>query len=176
MRKVLIIIATALCLSSCAITNNSYYSKTHYFGDVALLNNNGDTLRQWKQAIIGYENTGAYQNDKSWFLGNDYGTNFIDNQGKSIYLRGGIVIVDNVRKATDTKAFKVYTSSEKADIAEFEKKYNVLKLNVAECDKQLRQTNDNEYKAFKAEQIQGLSRQMDEIKEYLQRTYNYKID
>lgn len=168
MRKTLIIIATALCLSSCAITTSFYYA------DITLMNDSGEIINKWNDAQIGYEKT-AYQYNEGWSTKSAFGMSFLDNQGKLIHLRGGIVIIDNFRTQTDINGYD-YTSFEKNEIAKQKQKYNVLKLNIAECEKQIAKSNDDEFITLKQEQIQGLSRQMDEIKEYLQRTYNYKID
>lgn len=167
MRKILIIIATALCLSSCAIT-------TYYYADITLMNDNGNIIKKWDDAQIGYEKT-AYQYNEGWSTKSAFGMSFLDNQGRLIHLRGGIVIVDNFRTQTDVYGYD-YTDFEKNDIAKQKQKYKVLKLNITECEKQITKNKDDEFIALKQEQIQGLSRQMGEIKEYLQRAYNYKID
>ena len=79
--------------TSCGVTNVISY------GDVSLLNTNGEMIQKWESSTLSteiYDNYTGQQISYSYPLKNS-GLNFTDKDGETHYISGGIIIVDNIR-------------------------------------------------------------------------------
>src|SRR5574344_179362 len=82
-----------IILTSCGVT------KVTSYGDVSLLNTNGEVIQKWENSTLGaetYDNYTGQQISYSQPLKNS-GLNFTDKDGEGHYISGGIIIVDNIR-------------------------------------------------------------------------------
>ena len=82
-----------IILTSCGVT------KVASYGDVSLLNTNGEVIQKWENSTLGaetYDNYTGQQISYSQPLKNS-GLNFTDKDGETHYISGGIIIVDNIR-------------------------------------------------------------------------------
>ena len=92
---ILIAIAT-ISLSSCGTTRITY-------GDISVLDNNGQTIRHWDNCSM-EENESKYnpttntvQNIRYYHgINRQEGLSFMDSTGETHYVSGGIIIVDNI--------------------------------------------------------------------------------
>lgn len=102
MKHASIFVLLMVILSSCGVTQ---YTTTQ--GDITLLNNNGEVVRQWEESTMGVEVTytslGYTSSYSSKALKNS-GLSFTDKNGESHYISGGIIIVDNIKTITESKS------------------------------------------------------------------------
>ncbi len=113
MKHIGIIILLMVILSSCGVT---IYTTTTS-GDITLLNNNGEVIRQWEESTMSVETTitsGGYTTSSDYVgtpLKNG-GINFTDKNGESHYVSGGIIIIDNIKTSTEKEQIKKNTDGE----------------------------------------------------------------
>ena len=105
MKKLFILCIIALSMFSCVSVQT--YS---YKGNVTLLSNNGDEIESWNNATMAYgDNYNGtyiypYNNNSNNVVG------LISEQGELTYIKGGIVIIRDVKKITHQ--YNEYTYSE----------------------------------------------------------------
>ena len=92
-RNIFAILSAAALLASCA--------EYKYIGDISLLNGAGDTLRVWRGAEVaseydGYTEYNGLQNG---------GVTFITKEGGVTHIRGGIIIVENIKAVTAAPSY-----------------------------------------------------------------------
>lgn len=150
MKKFIVLIIMAFALCSCA----TYAT----YGDIALLNNNGETIQRWDNAIIDKDSpTEITRGIKAGGA-----LNFQDEDGVYHYINGGIIIVDNLTQKAITYAERQEYNSR--DLKTIIEEYNAIKLQVTQKESELKTLpkNSEEYRERKAE-ITRLKRQMDEL-------------
>lgn len=95
-----------IILTSCGVT------KVASYGDVSLLNTNGEVIQKWENSTLGaetYDNYTGQQISYSQPLKNS-GLNFTDKDGEGHYISGGIIIVDNIRTTSHSEQPTIQTS------------------------------------------------------------------
>lgn len=145
-----------IILTSCGVT------KVTSYGDVSLLNTNGEVIQKWENSTLGsetYDNSTGQQISYSQPLKNS-GLNFTDKDGESHYISGGIIIVDNIR--TINQSTPVIQKSDNDLTSEYEN----LKEQYSEKKKYLKQNkgklSDTEVKSIKSE-MKTIMRRIQEI-------------
>ena len=145
-----------IILTSCGVTKITSY------GDVSLLNTNGEMIQKWENSTLGsetYDNHTGEQISYSLPLKNG-GLNFTDKDGESHYISGGIIIVDNIR--TINQSTPVIQKSDNDLTSEYEN----LKEQYSEKKKYLKQNkgklSDTEVKSIKSE-MKTIMRRIQEI-------------
>lgn len=73
----------------CILINTS--CSVYTIADVGLFNDDGKKINEWENAIVGKDGAGCLKNG---------GINFTTNNGETLYISGGIIILKNVRKET----------------------------------------------------------------------------
>ena len=131
--------------TSCGVTNVISY------GDVSLLNTNGEMIQKWESSTLSteiYDNYTGQQISYSYPLKNS-GLNFTDKDGETHYISGGIIIVDNIR-TTDHSEPTIQTSDDNQ-----ESEYENLKKQYSEKRQYLKNNkgrlSDTEVDSIKAE-------------------------
>lgn len=84
------ILSAAVLLASC--------SEYKYIGDISLLNSAGDTLRVWNGAEVASEYNGHTEYNGI----QNGGVMFKTKEGGVTYIRGGIIIVENIKVEVET--------------------------------------------------------------------------
>ena len=145
-----------IILTSCGVT------KVTSYGDVSLLNTNGEIIQKWDSSTLGsetYDNSTGQQISYSLPLKNG-GLNFTDKDGESHYISGGIIIVDNIR--TISQSTPVIQESDNDLTSEYENP----KEQYSEKRKYLKQNkgklSDAEVKSIKSE-MKTIMRRIQEI-------------
>ena len=145
-----------IILTSCGVTKITSY------GDVSLLNTNGEMIQKWENSTLSsetYDNYTGEQISYSLPLKNG-GLNFTDKDGETHYISGGIIIVDNIRTINQSKP--VIQKSDNDLTSEYEN----LKEQYSEKKKYLKQNkgklSDTEVKSIKSE-MKTIMRRIQEI-------------
>ena len=132
--------------TSCGVTNVISY------GDVSLLNTNGEMIQKWESSTLSteiYDNYTGQQISYSYPLKNS-GLNFTDKDGETHYISGGIIIVDNIRTTSHSEQPTIQTSDNDQT-----SEYENLKKQYSEKRKYLKQNkgklSDTEVKSIKSE-------------------------
>lgn len=99
-KNIIGIIGLGVLMTSCSITHNTV-------GDITLLDNNGEIIREWDNSIIHQEMDNGYTTFTSLKNG---GLNFVDESGEAHYISGGIIIVDNIKETKPIRT-SINTSS-----------------------------------------------------------------
>lgn len=130
-------------LTSCGVTSVISY------GDVSLLDSNGEMIQQWDNSTLGisaYDNCTGQKISYSYPLKNE-GLNFTDKDGEVHYISGGIIIVNNIR----TTRYPAQSISDDIQISEYEN----LRRQYQEKRKYLKQNkgriSDEEAESIKSE-------------------------
>ena len=149
-----------IILTSCGVT------KVTSYGDVSLLNTNGEVIQKWDSSTLSsetYDNYTGEQISYSQPLKNS-GLNFTDKDGESHYISGGIIIVNNIR--TISQSTPVIQKSDNDLTSEYEN----LKEQYSEKKKYLKQNkgklSDAEVKSIKSE-MKTIMKRIQEIKNIL---------
>lgn len=131
--------------TSCGVTNVISY------GDVSLLNTNGEMIQKWESSTLSteiYDNYTGQQISYSYPLKNS-GLNFTDKDGGTHYISGGIIIVDNIRTTGHSEP-TIQTSDN-----DQESEYENLKKQYSEKRKYLKNNkgklSDTEVESIKSE-------------------------
>ena len=134
-----------IILTSCGVT------KVTSYGDVSLLNTNGEVIQKWENSTLGaetYDNYTGQQISYSYPLKNS-GLNFTDKDGETHYISGGIIIVDNIRTTGHSEP-TIQTSDDNQ-----ESEYENLKKQYSEKRQYLKNNkgklSDTEVDSIKAE-------------------------
>lgn len=155
-----------IILTSCGVT------KVASYGDVSLLNTNGEVIQKWENSTLGaetYDNYTGQQISYSQPLKNS-GLNFTDKDGEGHYISGGIIIVDNIRTISKpTPVIQEYDNDLTSD-NNLTSEYENLKKQFSEKSKYLKQNkgklSDAEVKLIKSE-MKTIMKRIQEIKNTL---------
>ena len=147
-----------IILTSCGVTKITSY------GDVSLLNTNGEMIQKWENSTLSsetYDNSTGQQISYSLPLKNG-GLNFTDKDGETHYISGGIIIVNNIR--TISQSTPVIQESDNDLTSEYEN----LNEQYSEKEKYLKQNkgklSDTEVKSIKSE-MKTIMRRIQEIED-----------
>ena len=140
-----------IILTACGVT------KVTSYGDVSLLNTNGEVIQKWENSTLGaetYDNYTGQQISYSQPLKNS-GLNFTDKDGETHYISGGIIIVDNIR-TTDHSEPAIQTSdNDQTSDDNQESEYENLRKQYSEKKQYLKNNkgrlSDTEVDSIKAE-------------------------
>ena len=99
----------------------------------------------------------------------------MDSQSNPVHVRGGIIIIENV-KSYSVYEPREYTKQERIDIDSKIKKYNLLRLNIENNAEEIAKSSDPQYIKMKEEQTLRMKAEMTDIRDYLMRNYQKKID
>ena len=132
-------------LTSCGVTNVISY------GDVSLLNTNGEMVQKWDNSTLStetYNNYNGQQISYSHPLKNG-GLNFTDKDGETHYISGGIIIVNNIR-TTKSPELTIQTSdnNQTSEYENLKKQYSEKKQYLKDNKGKL---SDKEVESIKLE-------------------------
>ena len=149
-------------LTSCGVTNVISY------GDVSLLNTNGEMIQKWDNSTLGtetYDNYSGQQISYSHPLKNS-GLNFTDKDGETHYISGGIIIVNNIR--TTKYSEPAIQTSDNTQTSEYEN----LKKQYSEKKQYLK----NNTGKFSDKELESIKLEMKVIKGKIQAIENTLYD
>ena len=155
-----------IILTSCGVT------KIVSYGDVSLLNNNGEIIQKWDSSTLSSETYDNYTGEQiSYFLPlKNGGLNFTDKDGESHYISGGIIIVDNIRTINQSKPVIQKSDNDLTSDNNLTAEYENLKKQYSEKRKYLKQNkgklSDTEVKSIKSE-MKTIMKRIQEIKNIL---------
>jgi len=112
---------TLVTLTSCGVASKYVY------GDISLMDDNGQTIRQYDNSVLQYEEMDLATGKKtssSYSIKYGGGLLFSDSAGETHYINGGIIIVDNIRNLS--KPIKV---NSEPDFDLNQVKYDIEELN-----------------------------------------------
>lgn len=89
-----LLIGITLLTQSCSTTNSLT------FGDITILNSNGEVIRQWDDSILDPKVFKNYPN-KTCYVNS--GVFFTDNNGEYHYVAGGVIVIDNIETIYEEK-------------------------------------------------------------------------
>ena len=137
--------------TSCGVTNVISY------GDVSLLNTNGEMIQKWESSTLSteiYDNYTGQQISYSQPLKNS-GLNFTDKDGEGHYISGGIIIVDNIRTINQSTPAIQESDNDLTSDNNLTSEYENLNEQYSEKEKYLKQNkgklSDTEVDSIKAE-------------------------
>ena len=137
--------------TSCGVTNVISY------GDVSLLNTNGEMIQKWESSTLSteiYDNYTGQQISYSYPLKNS-GLNFTDKDGEAHYISGGIIIVDNIRTTGHSEPTIQTSDNDQTSDDNQESEYENLKKQYSEKRQYLKSNkgklSDTEVESIKAE-------------------------
>lgn len=155
-----------IILTSCGVT------KVASYGDVSLLNTNGEVIQKWENSTLGaetYDNYTGQQISYSQPLKNS-GLNFTDKDGEGHYISGGIIIVDNIRTINKPTPVIQESDNDLTSDNNLTSEYENLKKQFSEKSKYLKQNkgklSDAEVKLIKSE-MKTIMKRIQEIKNTL---------
>ena len=155
-----------IILTSCGVT------KVTSYGDVSLLNTNGEVIQKWENSTLSsetYDNYTGQQISYSLPLKNG-GLNFTDKDGESHYISGGIIIVDNIRTINQSKPVIQKSDNDLTSDNNLTAEYENLNEQYSEKRKYLKQNrgklSDAEVKSIKSE-MKTIMKRIQEIKNIL---------
>lgn len=131
--------------TSCGVTNVISY------GDVSLLNTNGEMIQKWESSTLSteiYDNYTGQQISYSYPLKNS-GLNFTDKDGETHYISGGIIIVDNIRTTNHSEpTIQVSDDNQESEYENLKKQYSEKRQYLKNNKDKL---SDTEVESIKAE-------------------------
>ena len=140
-----------IILTSCGVT------KIVSYGDVSLLNTNGEVIQKWDSSTLSsetYDNYTGQQISYSLPLKNG-GLNFTDKDGEAHYISGGIIIVDNIRTISQSTPVIQESGNDLTSDNDLTSEYENLNEQYSEKEKYLKQNkgklSDTEVKSIKSE-------------------------
>ena len=152
--------------TSCGVTNVISY------GDVSLLNTNGEMIQKWESSTLSteiYDNYTGQQISYSYPLKNS-GLNFTDKDGEGHYISGGIIIVDNIRTINQSTPAIQESDNDLTSDNNLTSEYENLNEQYSEKEKYLKQNkgklSDTEVKSIKSE-MKTIMKRIQEIKNIL---------
>ena len=155
-----------IILTSCGVT------KVASYGDVSLLNTNGEVIQKWENSTLGaetYDNYTGQQISYSQPLKNS-GLSFTDKDGEGHYISGGIIIVDNIRTISKPTPVIQESDNDLTSDNNLTSEYENLKKQFSEKSKYLKQNkgklSDAEVKFIKSE-MKTIMKRIQEIKNTL---------
>ena len=155
-----------IILTSCGVTKITSY------GDVSLLNTNGETIQKWENSTLGSETYDNYTGEQisHFFPLKNGGLNFTDKDGEGHYISGGIIIVDNIRTINQSTPVIQKSDNDLTSDNNLTAEYENLKKQYSEKKKYLKQNkgklSDTEVKSIKSE-MKTIMKRIQEIKNIL---------
>ena len=153
-----------IILTSCGVT------KVTSYGDVSLLNTNGEMIQKWENSTLSsetYDNYTGEQISYSLPLKNG-GLNFTDKDGESHYISGGIIIVDNIRTINQSTPAIQESDNDLTSDNNLTSEYENLNEQYSEKEKYLKQNkgklSDTEVKSIKSE-MKTIMKRIQEIED-----------
>lgn len=148
-RNIFAILSAAVLLASCA--------EYKYIGNISLLNGAGDTLRVWMGAEMaseynGYTEYNGIQNG---------GVTFITKEGGVTHIRGGIIIVENIKAETAAPSFVT-------DYYDLQNEYSTVLYLIEKNAEVLSQTENPEERADLIEANKRLTERAYVLRHYLE--------
>ena len=140
-----------IILTSCGVTKITSY------GDVSLLNTNGEMIQKWENSTLSSETYDNYTGEQiSYFFPlKNGGLNFTDKDGEGHYISGGIIIVDNIRTINQSTPVIQKSDNDLTSDNNLTAEYENLKKQYSEKKKYLKQNrgklSDAEVKSIKSE-------------------------
>ena len=142
--------------TSCGVTNVISY------GDVSLLNTNGEMIQKWENSTLSSETYYAGERISYSLPLKNGGLNFTDKDGEGHYISGGIIIVDNIRTTGHSEP-TIQTSDDNQ-----ESEYENLKKQYSEKRQYLKNNkgklSDTEVKSIKSE-MKTIMKRIQEIED-----------
>ena len=148
-----------IILTSCGVTNvvSCGVTKVTSYGDVSLLNTNGEIIQKWDSSTLSsetYDNSTGQQISYSLPLKNG-GLNFTDKDGETHYISGGIIIVDNIRTTGHSEPTIQTSDNDQTSDDNQESEYENLKKQYSEKRQYLKNNkgrlSDTEVDSIKSE-------------------------
>lgn len=139
MKKFIVFLLASILLCSCATT-----FVTQTYGDISLLNNNGETIKKWDNSVLettrAVASTGAYAEatELNGFKASG-AVNFKDKNGEYHWVSGGIIIIDNLRTRTASVDGVSALSADR--IINREERYAEMKAEFLRCKAQVEENN-----------------------------------
>ena len=155
-----------IILTSCGVTKITSY------GDVSLLNTNGEVIQKWENSTLSSETYDNYTGEQiSYFFPlKNGGMNFTDKDGEGHYISGGIIIVDNIRTINQSTPVIQKSDNDLTSDNNLTAEYENLKKQYSEKKKYLKQNkgklSDAEVKSIKSE-MKTIMKRIQEIKNIL---------
>ena len=155
-----------IILTSCGVTKITSY------GDVSLLNTNGEMIQKWENSTLSSETYDNYTGEQiSYFFPlKNGGLNFTDKDGEGHYISGGIIIVDNIRTINQSTPVIQKSDNDLTSDNNLTAEYENLKKQYSEKRKYLKQNrgklSDAEVKSIKSE-MKTIMRRIQEIENIL---------
>ena len=155
-----------IILTSCGVTKITSY------GDVSLLNTNGEVIQKWENSTLSSETYDNYTGEQiSYFFPlKNGGLNFTDKDGEGHYISGGIIIVDNIRTINQSTPVIKKSDNDLTSDNNLTAEYENLKKQYSEKRKYLKQNKGNlsdaEVKSIKSE-MKTIMKRIQEIKNIL---------
>ena len=153
-----------IILTSCGVTKITSY------GDVSLLNTNGEVIQKWENSTLSsetYDNYTGQQISYSLPLKNG-GLNFTDKDGEGHYISGGIIIVDNIRTINQSTPAIQESDNDLTSDNNLTSEYENLNEQYSEKEKYLKQNkgklSDTEVKSIKSE-MKTIMKRIQEIED-----------
>ena len=140
-----------IILTSCGVTNVISY------GDVSLLNTNGEMIQKWENSTLSSETYDNYTGEQiSYFFPlKNGGLNFTDKDGEGHYISGGIIIVDNIRTTGHSEPTIQTSDNDQTSDDNQESEYENLRKQYSEKRQYLKNNkgklSDTEVEYIKAE-------------------------
>ena len=153
-------------LTSCGVPKITSY------GDVSLLNTNGEVIQKWENSTLSSETYDNYTGEQiSYFFPlKNGGLNFTDKDGEGHYISGGIIIVDNIRTINQSTPVIQKSDNDLTSDNNLTAEYENLKKQYSEKKKYLKQNkgklSDAEVKSIKSE-MKTIMKRIQEIKNIL---------
>ena len=155
-----------IILTSCGVT------KVTSYGDVSLLNTNGEVIQKWENSTLSSETYDNYTGEQiSYFFPlKNGGLNFTDKDGEGHYISGGIIIVDNIRTINQSTPVIQKSDNDLTSDNNLTAEYENLKKQYSEKKKYLKQNkgklSDAEVEFIKSE-MKTIMKRIQEIKNIL---------
>ena len=153
-----------IILTSCGVTNVTSY------GDVSLLNTNGEVIQKWENSTLSSETYDNYTGEQiSYFFPlKNGGLNFTDKDGEGHYISGGIIIVDNIRTINQSTPVIQKSDNDLTSDNNLTAEYENLNEQYSEKEKYLKQNkgklSDTEVKSIKSE-MKTIMKRIQEIED-----------
>lgn len=131
--SVILLAILALILSSCGTTTKITY------GDISVLDLNGQTIQQWDHCTMDVEVTNdGYSKPfyTSHAIKNGGGLAFVDNTGEAHYVHGGVIIVNNIHDESYQE--QVRAEVESKTVNELTKELKSVNQEISETLKYIR--------------------------------------
>ena len=151
-----------IILTSCGVT------KVASYGDVSLLNTNGEMIQKWENSTLSSETYYAGERISYSLPLKNGGLNFTDKDGEGHYISGGIIIVDNIRTINQSTPVIQKSDNDLTSDNNLTAEYENLKKQYSEKRQYLKNNkgklSDTEVKSIKSE-MKTIMKRIQEIED-----------